>query len=256
MNIITLILSLIILGVTALVLYKIWKIHLASFELVDKARDIHSEIRNLYPQIQAYIDLRSLLEITYHMPVLRGWAASPDFLLLIARHTLEKAPKTIVECSSGATTIVLARCMQMQGNGHVYSLEHDPKFAQITRSNLALSKLSEWATVIDAPLKQLNEMPDHIWYSTDKISSFVNIDMLVIDGPPWNTCKFARYPSIPMLKDRFSQNCSIFLDDAARSDEQWMVKKWLAECSELTSEYMPLEKGAVKIKMNNISHSN
>ncbi|MDY0222952.1 MAG: hypothetical protein RBR67_17615 [Desulfobacterium sp.] len=91
-------------------------------------------------------------------------------------------------------------------------------------------------------------MPDQIWYSTDQIDRFQDIDMLVIDGPPWDTCKCARYPSIPMLKDRFAPNCSVFLDDAARDDERWMVEKWVESYDGLKSEYTPLEKGAVKLE--------
>lgn len=248
-NITILIFSLSSLAVTGIALYKIWKIHLASFELMEQTRDIHTEIHHLFPQIQSYLDLRSILKMTHPLPTLRDWAASPDFLLLIARHAIEKAPSNVVECSCGATTIVLARCMQMNGKGHVYSLEHDPKFAQITRDNLVLCNLSEWATVVDAPLQQLDEMPDQIWYSTERVDGFKDVDMLVIDGPPWDTCKYARYPSLPMLKSRLAPSCTVFLDDAARDDEKWMVKKWVEAYDILRSEYIPLEKGAVKIEL-------
>lgn len=240
---------LVCLALIGLLLFKIRRIHVATYELIDKTRDIHLETRHLYAQIQAFHELTALLKMAHPLPTLRGWAASPDFLLIVARHALKEAPKTIVECSCGASTIVLARCAQLNRAGHVFSLEHDPKFAAITRSNLIDAGLSEWATVLDAPLKEMNPHDERKWYSLDMMTDPGQIEMLVVDGPPTHINPCARYPAIPMLKDRLANRCHVFLDDADRSDEKETVRKWLQDAgdSSLTVDYPSAEKGCAHL---------
>lgn len=235
------------LALIAVLLHKVRRTHIAAIELVDKTRELHLESRNLYGQIQAYMDLTKILELKMPLPQLRGWAASPDFLLIIARHALKQKPATIVECSCGASTLVLARCAQINGTGHVFSLEHDPKFAAITRQNLEDAGLGDWATVLDAPLQALPDHPNHRWYDVSALTDVEKIDMLVVDGPPTHVNRLARYPAAPVLKQRFSTPCDIFLDDADRDDEREMVQKWIAEFDNdsLTVKNLSVEKGCV-----------
>ena len=70
------------------------------------------------------------------MPVTPDWSAAPDFLHCIVDYCLEHRPVTIVECSSGLTTLVLARCCQINDRGHVYSLENGEDFAAATSAVL------------------------------------------------------------------------------------------------------------------------
>jgi len=241
------------LAALALILHKVRRLHIAMFELTDKVGEIHAESKENYGQIQAYLDLVRLLKLESPLPRLRGWAASPDFLLVVAKHALQHKPKMIVECSSGASTIVLAQCLKMNGTGHVYSLEHDIKFAEITRQNLSNAGLLSWATVIDAPLKSLDEKTESIWYTTDGIDNVDQIDMLVVDGPPASTCHHARHPALPRLKMKFAPICHLFLDDADRKEEQETVSRWQEEKQNFktisTTKYM-CEKGCVHITLN------
>lgn len=237
------------LALIAVLLHKVRRTHIAAIELVDKTRELHLESRNLYGQIQAYMDLTKILELNMPLPPLRGWAASPDFLLIIARHALKQKPATIVECSCGASTLVLARCAQINGKGHVYSLENDPKFANITRKNLEEAGLTQWATVLDAPIQPLSALPEHHWYDISGLSDVAEIDMLVVDGPPASLNRLARYPALPMLHARFASTCHIFADDADRPDEKEMTQRWDSEAVEavVTSETYPAEKGCAHL---------
>lgn len=246
---ISLAVSLVSLALLLLIAHKIRRIHLASFEHTDRIRDIHRESQVTYGQIQAYLDLIRLLNLDKPLPTLRGWAASPDFLLVIAQHALKHKPSTILECSSGASTVVMARCAQLNGAGHVYSLENDPKFAAITRQNLVNAGLTEWATVIEAPLVQLAQLPAHQWYSIDRLGEIGPVDMLVIDGPPENTCEFARYPAIPLLRNRFADTCHVFMDDAARPAETQMIERWKQESKtgDVSVTQIPCEKGCAVV---------
>lgn len=241
---------LLILTVIALaILYKVRKIHLVTYRLDVAIDDIQHEVRSLYAQIQSYQDLARHLKLEHSLPNLRGWAASPDFLLVITEHTLYHKPTIALECSSGASTIVLARCLQLNGIGHVYSLEHDSYYAQRTRAALIKHGLEAWATVIEAPLTDIPALPGHKWYSLANLPEMELADLLVIDGPPHDTCPMARYPALPLLRSRLSNHATVFLDDADRPDEQAAVQRWQVELPGLTHERIACEKGCSKLSI-------
>jgi len=73
-----------------------------------------------FAQLEAYLYLRDRLDLKQGLPYTPFWSAAPDFLKLIADHCLEARPATIVECSSGLTTLVLARCCEVNGRGRVF----------------------------------------------------------------------------------------------------------------------------------------
>jgi len=81
-----------------------------------------------------------------------GLAASPDFLKVVADYVLAAKPNLVVECSSGLSTVVIARCLQINGVGRVVTMEHMPQFAEITRPELKRQGLSDRAVGLDAPL--------------------------------------------------------------------------------------------------------
>ncbi|MCR9186206.1 MAG: class I SAM-dependent methyltransferase [Halieaceae bacterium] len=227
---------------------KIRMIHISTYELMDKIGDVEIESKHLYGQIQAYIDLKALLALTQPLPRLRGWAASPDFLVEIAKHALKEKPNCIVECSSGASTIVLARCAQLSNTGHVFSLEHDARFAEITRKNLKDCGLSDWATVVVAPLEPAGVDVALDWYSSAGYAALKDIDLLVIDGPPSKPNELARYPAIPEMIERLTEDAAIFLDDANRSGEQKIISSWLEDERLILNRTIDLEKGGAEIR--------
>lgn len=230
--------------ISAYTLYKVRKVHLASYTIEQNT----TEACQIFSQIQAYHDLLSLIQPQKPLPPLRGWAASPDFLLLIASHTLSTKPKTLLECSSGASTIVLARCCQLSETGHVFSLEHDLKYAEQTRNRLKEHGLDIWATVIDAPLIAYPTLNDQCWYSLKLLDLQDNsVEFLVIDGPPSTTALLARYPALPLLKAKLSHNCTIMLDDANRKSETATLKRWSTELPEFKLSILEAEKGCARL---------
>lgn len=238
--ILTIFLLILLAALTFYVFYKVRKIHLGMHELEGI---IPRSFDNLFVQLQTFIGLTTELEIKKSLPAMRGWAASPDFLAGIANYAIEANPMTIVECSSGVSTLILARCMQIQGKGHVYSLEHSRAYSEKTRQNLIRHGLEGWATVIYAPLTSctINDN-EYLWYSLRDLT-VERIDMLVVDGPPLKTCCFARYPAVPLLHKKFSKRFALYLDDAARDDEKRIIEMWSNEFNDLKSEYRNYEKG-------------
>lgn len=244
--IIALLLSLIALSVYTL--YKVRHVHLMQYNLQNQYQRFPHALNLTYQQLQAFIALDRRLNLTYALPPLRGWAASPDFLLLLAEHVHQQQPEVIVECSSGASTVVLAQCVKHNGKGHVFSLEHDAHYAEKTRQELIKQDLQDWATVIDAPLQDYSFAEQaYRWYNLDEEIQSKQIDMLVIDGPPADLNCYARYPAGPLLLPLLNKNAVVFLDDTDRPDEQQIIKIWMSEFPNLQANNYNCEKGAVSL---------
>jgi rhodanese-related sulfurtransferase len=222
-------------------LHKSRRINLMQYDQVN-------ELNLTYHQIQAFIALHHRLGLDYALPPLRGWAASPDILLLLAEHVNQHKPEIIVECSSGASSIVLAQCAKQNGKGHVYSLEHDSLYAEKTRQELIKQNLQDWVTVIDAPVKPyVLADKNYRWYTLNEEIQNKQIDMIIIDGPPNSLNQHARYPAGPLLFPSLSNKAAVFLDDTNRTDERETVEKWLLEFPNLHAQKHNCEKGAVSL---------
>ncbi len=160
--------------------------------------------------MESYLFLRDRLDLRQGLPYTRDWSAAPDFLKLIVEHTLAMQPLMVMECSSGLTSLVLGRCCQLNGRGRVCSLENGEPYAEKTREHIERYGLQEYVSVIHAPLeKRTVSGSEYQWYAQDGLPQG-SIDMLVIDGPPGFIQKHSRYPALPLLFDKLSDNCVDF----------------------------------------------
>jgi predicted O-methyltransferase YrrM len=224
------------------VVHKVRRIHSLAYTLREETRiDVENSFQQLSILAGLYIDLG----LRKGLPATRGYAASPDFLRELVDHALESQPRVVLECSSGVSTIVLARCLELNGSGHIYSLEHLTEYANETRRNLAKHGLTEWATVLDASLCNHTIGEEHwSWYSEEALPDLA-IDMLVVDGPPQSTGPLARYPAGPILFKLLARDAVVFADDSSRPDEKAMLERWTKEFPELRREQRYCEKGCV-----------
>jgi len=244
--------ALVLLILTAYILRKLTHVHLLLYDVRDQSR---SGAASLFRQIEALQGLYAELDLKGSLPPTRGWAASPDFLLELARHARQSRPALVVECSSGISTLVLARCMQLNGSGKVISLEHDAHFSAQTRSELHRLGLQDCAQVVDAPL-QAHELDSQSWpwYDISRLPADMSIDMLIIDGPPQSTRALARYPAGPLLFPRLSKQAYVFMDDAARKDEQEILKRWQHQFPALDQSLRTCEKGCAVLRATSVSN--
>lgn len=167
---------------------------------------------------------------------------------MLADYCLQHKPENIVECSSGLSTLILARCCQLNAKGKVISLENGPEFAEQTRNQLKQFKLDDYASVQHTPLINISlDDQTFSWYDLDKIN-IDSIDLLVIDGPPGFMQSQSRYPALPLLSRFFSDQVRIFLDDAARDDEQLIVERWLDTYPIFEHQYHDTERGCSILK--------
>ena len=194
-------------------------------------------------EVSSYQSLEKSLGFEQALPVTKDWSAAADFLEVIRDYCIQNKPKVIVECSSGTSSLVLSRCCQLNQYGHVYSLENGQQFVEQTRQQIDNFSLSDYCDVVHAPLKDIRLGDEGFqWYG---LSDFPvdEIDLLVIDGPPGYIQKHSRYPALPLLCDQLADQCVVFLDDAARDDEQELVQRWLKLYPEFQAEYIENERG-------------
>ncbi|MCK4675877.1 MAG: class I SAM-dependent methyltransferase, partial [Gammaproteobacteria bacterium] len=103
----------------------------------------------------SYQILENALGFDKALPVTEKWSAAADFLEIISDYCLENRPETIVECSSGTSSLVLSQCCRLNNFGHIYSLENGEEFVNQTRQQLDDFSLSEYCDVFFAPLKTI-----------------------------------------------------------------------------------------------------
>jgi len=202
--------------------------------------------------MQTYQQLQKELGFKEELPVTADWSAAADFLFLIKEYCLESKPRVIVECSSGLTSLTLAKCCQINGVGKVYSLENGKEYADASQLNLKNAGLNDYANIIHAPLEPVTINDNNYdWYSLSELPD-LKIDMLVIDGPPGFIQKHSRFPAIPLLLNKLTDQSCIFLDDAARDEEKELVSMWLQMYPFIEHEYIATERGCSLLKINKL----
>lgn len=233
-------LLLVIMALQILMFRKVKRIDLKVWGM---SEELPREILESFRQSEALTSLYWELKPLSALPPTRGWAGSPDFLREVARYALDSKPAHVIECSSGVSTLVLALCLQKNGVGHIFSLEHSPEYAEATRKLLARHGVSEWATVIDAPLiETTTDLGTQPWYDMSDLK-VDEADLIVIDGPPMDTAPLARYPAGPKLLPKLRPGGKLFLDDSMRTEERNITSRWVEKNPLLSIQNLPCEKG-------------
>jgi predicted O-methyltransferase YrrM len=155
------------------------------------------------------------------LPNLGSWKADAGFLQLLADHILSARPKTVVEFGAGATSLVAARALQLNGEGRLYSFDQHAQFIAATR--LWLQEQGLEAVMKHAPLKPSPGGWPGLWYDHGPLPD--RIDLLLIDGPPWTIHPFVR-GAAEELFDRIVPGGMVMLDDAARPGERVVARRW------------------------------
>lgn len=178
-------------------------------------------------EVEAIQQLYQMYSPGLPAPLLGGWALGPTGTLDVINVIRNHPEPVVVECGSGTSTMWLAYAIRDLGAGHVYSLEHDPVFAERTRQLLADHGLEEYVTVLDAPISEHVVDGESIqWYEISDIQCLEQIDVLIIDGPP-QALGDLRNGAIRLLGDKLSQDAHIFIDDVNRPAERADVAAWL-----------------------------
>ena len=213
---------------------------------IDQFTNRKEEIARLYSELNPIAPL----------PLNASWALSPDLLEVLVSMLKVNRPRNIVECGSGLSSIICGYMTKRNGTGHVFSLEHHKLFYETTKNNIKQHGLEEYVTLIYAPLIRIMiNGKEWLWYDLLEVEKDIDrINFLIIDGPPGNTQRNARYPAIPVLIDYFSEDISIIIDDSKRKEDRESIDRWLLEYPIFTSKLIDTEKGScilTKTKFSN-----
>ncbi|MFN7176796.1 MAG: class I SAM-dependent methyltransferase [Thermaurantiacus sp.] len=155
------------------------------------------------------------------LPVLGSWKADAGFLRMVASHVARYQPETVVEFGCGASTLVLARALELAGGGVLISHDQHLHFVEATRAWLEYHGLG--ADIRHAPLLAPPPPWRGAWYGTAGLPT--RIDLLLIDGPHWGVHPFAR-GAAETLFPRLAIGGTVLLDDGARPGERVVLARW------------------------------
>jgi hypothetical protein len=149
------------------------------------------------------------------------WSANVAYLDEVARRAVA-ASGPILECGSGATTLLLAALAAKRGV-EVWALEHSPDWYLYVYAAIAQLKLPP-VNICLCPLQGYGEFS---WYTLPPSELPRDISLVVCDGPPGIT-PGGRYGLWPLLGGRLAPGAVILLDDANREPERAILARWLA----------------------------
>lgn len=177
-------------------------------------------------EVEALLQLFRGFEPRVPMPSSGRWAMNPTDLLELLFLIDRKRPQTVLELGGGTSSVWIAYALEKSG-GRIVSVDHERRFADRTRALLAAHGLEGVAEVRDAPLRPLRLAGEEFqWYDTQVLDDVVDVDFLVVDGPPGSVGPDARYPAFPVLEPKLAATATLVLDDADRPDEQDVVRRW------------------------------
>lgn len=180
-------------------------------------------------QLQAYMQLLSRISPRWAMPPLGRWALEAKSMLHLVLLIKEHEPKTVVELGSGSSTVWLSYFVEQYG-GQVHSVDHLAQYQQQTLQYLKKHDLETTASVTEAPLQSYTiGGHEYSWYDMQAFEQIESIDLLIIDGPPGKTNRWARYPALPLLQHKLAPNALVVLDDSDRKDETQTLQQWLQD---------------------------
>lgn len=199
-----------------------------------------AELARHIRQTEALIQLYERVQPRAAMPSSGGWALDPTGVLTLLEVVRQRRPELVLELGSGTSTLWLGYVLQQLGSGRVVAIDHEERFAELTRANVAAHGLGDVVEVRVAGLVDPG-LPEHetFWYDHAAMADLRDIDLLVVDGPPKATGPKARYPAVPKLAGQLRDHAVVALDDATRPDEREVWNRWLEEVGGLDEWAVP-----------------
>jgi len=174
------------------------------------------------------------------LPHLGSWKADTWFLWRMVEAIEKLRPREVVELGCGASSLVLARALELNGGGRLTSFDQHAEFVEATARWLSTHDLA--ANFRHAPLVENPTEWSHTWYDLSSVPA--EIDLLVIDGPPWTLNPFVRGRA-EVLFDRIVPGGMVLLDDAARPGERVVAQRWKKNWPNFRFTLLPGAKGTL-----------
>jgi predicted O-methyltransferase YrrM len=166
----------------------------------------------------------------------------PAGLVAVCNDIVLNGRRRIVELGSGISTVLLTRLLTQRpplDGFRMAAVEHDPDWAQWVTEQLDREHIGHDVAVIHAPLLPHGLAERGLyWYDATAVAAGLDaalrgdlIDLLLVDGPPAYTTGhgLARYPALPVLRERLAPGATVILDDVERPGEQEVLRRWERE---------------------------
>lgn len=174
------------------------------------------------------------------LPHLGSWKADTGFLWHIVGAIERLQPRIVVELGCGASSLIIARALERNGGGRLLSFDQHEGFAEATARWLAGQGLE--AEIRPAPITVDPSEWGPVWYDLPVVPA--DIDLLVIDGPPWTLGALGRGRA-EVLFGAIRPGGMLLLDDAARPGERIVAARWRKRWPGFRFERVPGVKGTL-----------
>jgi hypothetical protein len=208
-------------------------------------------IANAVRQIESFARLQQYMGANILMPDMHNWPISPDFGVLLIQLIEDNNYDAIIEFGSGTSTLLMACALYKVAQRcglpvkPLLSFDHLPLYRDRTHQLLAQANLTDKCTRV--------ELAELVNWHSDEANGYNYYDcaasirqlhqsldtpapkvLVVVDGPPANTCHHARFPALAHVLQAFGQKATyqFIMDDYIRSDEQEIVKMWQTNLQE------------------------
>jgi len=206
-------------------------------------RELINRLGNTVRQIESFITIQNYLTTGEGIASFHGWPISADIGLFLLEKIKEQQYDVIIEFGSGTSTLLMAkalRALNIDNNGdskRIITFEHHEDYFLKTQKQLSIHNVDNFVELCLAPIKEWSDSTgDYRYYDcAENIKQLAQIlqgekkkILVLVDGPPGDTCPHARYPVAPFLIDLTKQHeIHWILDDAYRPEEMESAKLWM-----------------------------
>ncbi|MEA5443271.1 hypothetical protein [Cyanobium gracile] len=237
---------------------------------------IEKSCLNVVRQLENFQQLHSLIG---DIPAdLHGWPLSADVSLFLVRLVLQNRYSFIVEFGSGTSTYILLEALAKSSlrpshasNSPIMLVyEHLSEYFQKTSILVEHCTSRKHCVLSLSPLESWSDATGNYFYysKTDQIRTFATVlkrkrkfplkkVLVLVDGPPGATGRWARYPALPIILDSLNGcrvSVDLVLDDTLRKDEQEVIAAWIdilkVHGFDYTLSTLPFEKGAALLSFS------
>lgn len=177
------------------------------------------------------------------LPHTGSWKADVGLLTFLADHILAHKPRVVVEFSAGASSLVIAKALEVAG-------VEDPVFVSFEQHRDFCEKTGAWlaefglkSDIRHAPLKASSGGWPGLWYDHGPLPDA--IELMLIDGPHWAIHPFTRGAAGTTF-GQIAPGGTVMLDDAARPGERIVARRWRRQWPDFTFKlHHPGSKGTL-----------
>jgi predicted O-methyltransferase YrrM len=177
------------------------------------------------------------------LPHTGSWKADVGLLTFLADHILTHKPQVVVEFSAGASSLVIAKALEVAG-------VTDPVFISFEQHRDFCEKTSAWlaefglkSDIRHAPLRPSPGGWPGLWYDHGPLPD--GIELMLIDGPHWAIHPFTRGAGGTIF-GQIAPGGTVMLDDAARPGERIVARRWRRQWPDFTFKlHHPGSKGTL-----------